>query len=359
MGKILIYAMQEGFGGVEKYVLNLSIYSANPSQKYGYIIIGNKTIYESELKKCNVDYFFVTHKNRSVLKNIIETNKLFKEQRKNYDKIYFNTSGLYYSVPYLLALKYRYIMVLHSHLTEVHNIKKIIHLFNRWWINKAFSKRLACSTPAAEWLFGKNANSATIVPNAIELEKFGFNERDREEYRNRLGISDCNTVFGNVGRLSVIKNQKFLLKIFKEIRDVNPDVKLLLVGDGEEQVSLQIAAEGDGISDDVIFYGKTNQPEKLMACMDCIVMPSLTEGFPITLVEAQASGLPCVVSDVITDEVNISGNISFKSLNDSAKEWASTICSSNLDRYDCMELLREQGYDVHNIDSFITELLHD
>lgn len=367
MGKILIFAMLDGIGGVERYVLNLSAYSERPAEHYGYVVLGSKTPYEAELKAYGVEYFFLTPKDVHLRRNIAETRELFKRLRSTYDTIYFNTSGLFYPVPYLLAHREKYTLILHSHShlhLHLHSkpsemLKYPLHYFNRWWINRMVERRLACSTPAAKWMFGRLADTAKIVPNAIDLEKFRFRKAVREGCRARLNLPDDVRLLGNVGRLSQLKNQGFLLKILAACKAQRANVKLLLVGDGEDESALKRAAEQYQVAEDVIFYGRSDAPQELMCAMDCLVMPSLQEGFPFTLVEAQASGLPCFASTEITEEVNASGNVRFISLEEDAARWAECILKSDLRRYDCMELLREKGYDVHDLEARVYNLLKE
>lgn len=353
MGKILIYAMQEGLGGIEQYVMNLSRYCVSPQEKYGYIVLGKTTIYEDILKRNNVDYFFVTHKNESIYSNIKELEKLFIEKRDEYDTIYFNTSGLYYPIPYILAKKYKYKIVLHSHLTSGTWPKRLVHYFNRKWINRITQVRLACSTPAGRWMFGEQ--EFKVVPNAIDIGRFVFNKKNRIECREKYNLNN-RIVIGHIGRLSKIKNQSFLVDIFEKYHEINENSTLMLVGDGEDRERLEEKVTEKQILDCVVFIGRTDYPEYYMSAMDCLVMPSITEGFPITLIEAQDNGLPCVVSDTITKEVNITNRIRFVSLKDKIDRWIYNI-EDNLERYDCSDLLKEKGYDVRYLEKMVYKLI--
>ena len=356
MAKVLIYAMLEGFGGVEEYVLNLTRYGKNPKEKYGYVILGEKTIYEEVLKKAEVDYFFIPPK-RKLCQNIREMKKLLKRLRGEYDTVYFNTSGLYYPVPYLLAIIYGYKIVLHSHSIEANSGKKWLHLFNRYWINQFVRNRLACSIPAAAWMFGKRAEDAVIIPNAVDLQRFQFNENTRMNIRNKLGLRD-ELLIGHIGRLTSVKNQKRLLDIFSCFIKNGNRGKLILVGDGEDRKKLYDRAIKLEIEKYVIFYGSTSQPEKLLCAIDCFVMPSLAEGFPITLVEAQACSVPCVVSKSITAEVNLTGQVSFVSLEDSDFIWVQEILKAGQRRREeNISLLQEAGYDLYNLESHVSSYL--
>lgn len=353
MGKVLIYTLTEGIGGVEEYIMNLSRYIEDPQSKFGYLIIGQKSIYESELKKMGIDYYYIPPK-KSLYSNIKRYNELFNKLRDTYDTIYFNTSGLYYPVPYLFAKKYNYRIVLHSHLTSGPWPKSILHKANRKWINQITSLKLACSTPAGEWMFGKD-EKFLFIPNAINLERFRYQKANREIVRKKLDVDNC-FVVGNVARLNQIKNQSFLIDVIGEIYKENKNVRLILVGDGDLKEKLEIKSRELGLSDSIIFVGRSDEPELYYSAMDCYVMTSFIEGFPISLIEAQANGLPCVVADTITKETAINPNVSFLSLNDSLGVWCDTI--QNTQRYDDnQDRLKNQKFDVSSLPIYIYNLI--
>lgn len=356
MGKVLIYAMLEGFGGVEEYVLNLLRYSETGAERYGYVILGEKTVYEDTLKRYGADFFFIPPK-RELIKNIKSLWRLFGQLKGTYDTVYFNTSGLYYPVPFLFAKMQGYKIVLHSHSREVHDRREPIHNVNRWWIGKMAGVKLACSTPAARWLFGKKSGEAILVPNAVDLGRFAYDEAQRKQVRQKLGLEDA-FVIGHVGRFTQVKNQTRLLDILAAAKKQRLDTKLLLVGDGEDEAMLREKVRTLGISDDVVFYGSTRNTEVPMQAMDCFVLPSLAEGFPVTLVEAQGAGLPCVASDAVTKEVNITGDVTFLSLEESNETWGETILSQNVTRRNNQELLRAKGFDAADLDARVWTLLH-
>lgn len=359
MAKVLIYTLLENVGGVEEYVLNLTRYSKDdPGTKYGYIILGTKSVYEEEMKGYGVEYFYVHTKNH-ILINIRELDCILKENRKDYDIFYSNTSGLYYPIPYMIAWKYKYKIVIHSHLAGKADLKYPFHYINRLWISKIAKKKMACSSLAAEFMFGVKGEPWTIIPNAINLQRFRFNAAERSKIRRQYNLSN-EIVIGSIGRLSAIKNQQFMLKIMKRFSERNNDVKLVIVGDGENRKLLEdIAAEYE-IKHRVIFAGHTNKPETIMNAFDCFIMTSLAEGFPITLVEVQANGLPAVVSDVITDEVNISNRVSFLKLNAHIDRWCDELLDrARQERTDNIQLLKERGYDIADFEALVWSQLHN
>ena len=342
MGKILIYTLTEGKGGVEEYVLNLSRFREQPSDKYGYIVLGRDTVYREEMDSLGVDYFFVPKK-KHLISNINALNQIFANNRNQYDTVYFNTSGLYYPFPYVLAAKYKYRIVLHSHSSNGVWPKKIIHLFNRSWISRLVDVRLSCSKYAGDWMFGKK--KYTLIPNSIDIERFKFNVENRKVLRNRYDI-DNKIVIGTIGRLHKGKNQSFIVEILSELIKCEKNAVFLLVGEGEMKKPILEKAKEYGVEDKVIFVGQSNNPEFYYSAMDYFLLPSFMEGFPITLIEAQANGIPCIVSDTVTNETNISGKLKFLSIKDEPQEWARYMIE-HAERYDCLDCLYEKGFDVH------------
>lgn len=357
MERILVYALSENFGGVEEYTLNLSRYNKNKNHRYGYIILGDHSPYEEEMKKRKIEYFKLPQK-RELIKNIICTYSLLRRLRKRYSVLYINTSALGYIIPYLMAYSLGYKLVLHSHLDARNTsstFKTIVHKLNYQILRTKISNRLACSTNAAEWMFGKDKEKAIFIPNAVNLKRFQFNPKERDFYRKKLDIG-ANKVIGNIGRLTYFKNQIFLLKLLRAMKDDN--VKLLLIGDGEDKEKLETYADKLGVRSKVIFYGKTSTPEKLMNVMDCIVMPSITEGFPVTLVEEQAAGLPCIVSTNITKEVDISHTLSFLSLKDPVEKWRELVLAKiKLGRNNNEASLKKGGFDVLTLEDKVYKYL--
>lgn len=182
----------------------------------------------------------------------------------------------------------------------------------------------ACSEKAGRWLFGDklyNSGKVYLMHNAIEISKFKFNLKNREEIRDKWNIQN-KLVIGHVGRFTFAKNHKFLLQIFSEIHKKNPDSILLLVGDGELHNQIEKIIEALALKPYIVLIGKTNVPENYYSAMDVMVMPSIFEGLSLTTIEAQANGIPVLVSEAIPDEAIISNGVSRCSLEDNADIWA-------------------------------------
>lgn len=183
--------------------------------------------------------------------------------------------------------------------------------------NRYPTHRLACSRYAGEWLFGKDSNFM-VLNNAIELQRFSFDERVRARTRADLGIEEGTFVIGHVGRFMEQKNHTFLIDVFSRFVNSHSNSLLLLVGDGELRPNIENMAVEYGVSEKIKLLGQINDPEKLYQAFDLFVLPSFYEGLPVVGVEAQRSGLSCLFSDAITREVDVTGNICFLPIDDPA-----------------------------------------
>lgn len=195
---------------------------------------------------------------------------------------------------------------------------------------------LACSDSTGESKYLKsfrNTSRYEIIRNAINIDKFRFNQGSREIIRNQYNIKD-EIIIGNVGRLSFEKNQKKLIAVFDELLKTKKNVRLMIVGGGELEEELKKQVLDLGVTENVVFTGMLDNSSAYYSAMDVFVMPSFYEGFPFTVVEAQVNGLKCVMSDTITQMVNISGDVEFLSLQDSDEDWGEVIWNQAQNRSD-------------------------
>ena len=212
--------------------------------------------------------------------------------------------------------------------------------------------KIAPSLLAAEFTFGKecvNNKDVFLLHNALDLEYFQFSERARREVREELGIMADQIVYGHIGRFNQQKNHGFLLEVFYQIVKQDRKAVLLLVGDGELREPIKNKIEEMGLQPNVLFLGVRSDIPRILSAMDYFVFPSLYEGMPNTVIEAQATGLPCAVSDSITKEAKIMDNIHYYSLKESPKVWAANIVDSDKTREKDQEKLREAGYDINEV----------
>ena len=213
------------------------------------------------------------------------------------------------------------------------------------------TEKWACGIEAGKSMWGEkavNSGSVRIITNAIETECYRFNQDMRAIKRSILGIdSDCK-VLGTVGRLTKQKNHAFMIDVFKQFVMSEPNARLVLIGEGELKTELENKALELGISNKVIFLGNRSDVCDLLNIFDLFVLTSFFEGLPVVMIEAQANGLPCLVSNEITKEADLLPNNQYLSLSDSAKAWSNkAITLINAGRDDCaMKILTERGYDI-------------
>ncbi len=215
---------------------------------------------------------------------------------------------------------------------------KLLHYLLKIPFYLSCNGRLSCGLDAGKWLFG--AQKFTILKNGKNFSKFKFDDKIREKKRNELQLSNTLAI-GHVGKFNTQKNHKFLIEIFKELHQLNPNTKLFLIGDGELQHDIEELVKKYNLHNCVKFTGAiTNIPEFLNA-MDIMVFPSLFEGLPNVVLEWQAMGLPCLISDTITRECAPSSLVEFKGLDKSPYEWIISI--NNLSKYNNRKTQSQEG----------------
>lgn len=229
---------------------------------------------------------------------------------------------------------------------------KIAHSLGRALYGKYVNVKIAPSDLAAVYTFGKKAyegGAVNILHNAIDIDQYGFNADMRCRIRSEFGLSDDTTIVGHVGRFMTQKNHAFLLEVFSEYLKINGKSILMLVGGGELESAIKQKASELGILDKIIFTGVRSDVPALLSAMDVFVFPSLYEGMPNTVIEAQATGLPCLISDTITREADITGLVHYLPLGD-ADTWAHLVAElPQVKRETPMQKFKENGYDIETV----------
>lgn len=228
-------------------------------------------------------------------------------------------------------------------------IKGKITLFLRRNLKKRADYCFTCSALAGEAVFGKEAmeeGRVRTILNAIDASEYTFDQETRDRIRKELNMEN-KFVIGHVGRFDFMKNHKFLLEIFEEIQKEHGESVLMLLGDGSLREEIQKLAEQKGLQDKVLFMGNRRNISDYFQAMDYFVFPSLFEGLPGTVVEAQAAGVRCLISDTITKEVAISDMVTGFSLEKTAKEWADYVLQTKeYTRENTLHILGNAGFDV-------------
>lgn len=222
--------------------------------------------------------------------------------------------------------------------------KILFRKFAAQYLHKYSTKNIACGEAAGKYLFGNRPYE--VFKNAIDVEKFAFNPEIRERLRMELGIND-RLVLGSVARITWQKNHTFMLEVMDEMRKEHPEALLLLVGTGEKEPEIREKIKYKGLEDSVWMLGSKPNVNEYLQAFDLFFMPSLFEGLPVSVIEAQAAGLPCVLSDTIDRETDVTDLASFVSLNENAERWCKAIVeASKKTRRDTRKQISEAGYDV-------------
>lgn len=344
MKRVLVYGMTHNPGGIESYIVNLARRLKNEIA-FDYVTDFPEIAYRSFLEEMGSKIYFVPAKGKKVFAHLIAFYKLLKKHPE-YDTIYFNIldagASITEFIPWILGRK----VVTHSHNSSTE--KMCLHKICRPLLNFFTKEYVACSKIASEYMFG-DSKKALIIPNAIDAQKFVFNPELREKKRQELKIGDKFAIC-HIGRLSLQKNPLRMLDIFRSVLQKEPNAILLSVGTGEMKEEVHNYAKNTGISDNVLFLGERSDISEILQAADVFFLPSLYEGLPIVGIEAQASGLSCVMSDNITQEVDITGNVIFISLTEANEVWAEKIiCSANnFLRKNTLPQIIDGGYDINN-----------
>ena len=244
----------------------------------------------------------------------------------------------------------------HSHNSNCKH--KAMHTLLKPFFNRYYTHGFACGEKAGEWLYGKR--KFTIINNGINLKNYLFSQQTRDMYRKKLNLID-KKVIGHVGNFIPRKNDLFLIDIFAELYKMDSSYRLLTIGDGKLKQEVQEKVAGIGLEEAVIFTGLRDDVPELMQAMDIFVLPSIFEGLPLTLIEAQSAGLPCVVSDKVSNEVKITDLVEFISIDKSAAEWVKRIqIISIVDRKNTSEDIKTKiasaGYSIDDNAKYLKKL---
>ena len=197
------------------------------------------------------------------------------------------------------------VRIAHSHSTSCRF--QLAHRLLKPLLNRTMTHGVACGTAAGQWLFTGNFE---VIPNAIDGKRYAFSENARRAYREKLDLID-KVVIGHVGYMDSEKNHQFLLDVFTDVCAQRQDLHLLLIGDGRLRPELERCVRERNLQSQVTMLGKRQDVNQLYQCMDLLVLPSLFEGFPVVLVEAQSAGLPCIVSEGVSRGTNLTESVRF------------------------------------------------
>ena len=337
-------------GGIESYTMNYYRNIDKSKIQMDFVVHGDgKGVYDDEILSNGGHIYHVPIKSKDYFGNIRALKKIFLSG--GYKIVHAEMDAMNYVVLKLAKKCGIPVRISHSHNTQhltQNKIKYFINEYARKKVHKYATHLFACSELAGKWLYGEenyNAGNVKVINNAIELERFKFDEEKRINTRKELGIGE-EFVIGHVGRLHFEKNHMFLIQIFKEILKREEKAKLVLIGAGPLEKQIKEKIKEEKLEDKIIMLKNRDDINKLMSCFDIFVLPSLFEGLPIVAIEAQANGLPCIFADTITKQVKLTDNVEFLKLEE-VETWVDSIIKMfKYPRKDNIELLVRKGYSI-------------
>lgn len=366
--RILQIGMTKNIGGLETYLMQQFRHLDKSKITYDFVNITaeDEIVFKQEILDAGSHVYGVRSRHSNPIRHYWQWLRLLHKIGKNYKAIVLNSNGLTYVFPLVAArLAGIPMRVMHSHNSgfeqKIGSAKKAIIAMNRILLKWGATDYFSCSKVAGEWMFGKNAKF-TVIPNAIDIDKFRFNQEIRDKKRTELEIPSDYVVIGHVGRFTYQKNHEFLVDVFNEYHKKNPRSVLLLVGGAVEDNfflnRIHKKVKDYELESAVRFLGMRNDVPELMMAMDYFILPSRFEGLPVVGLEAQASGLVCLFSNTITDEIKVSNLAIFESLNTDPAIWAGKIMTKAKpdDREMYNNIVGLAGYDIKTSVSEVCKL---
>ena len=338
-------------GGVEAVVMNYYRHIDRNKIQFDFICDCDSTdIPYDEIKKLGGRVILVPPY-QQIFKYIKELKKVFQENGYQIVHSHINTLSVF---PLYAAKKSGIpVRIAHSHSTTNQREKKknLMKQLLRPFSKVYATDYMCCSEHAGRWLFREKTyddGKVFLLNNAIDLDKFKYDEKIRKEKRNELGIEANRLVIGHLGRFVAQKNHTFLIDVFNEIKKKNKNAFLLLAGQGPLQDEIKNKVSELGLNDKVKFLGQVNDAYKLYQAFDIFLLPSLYEGLPVVGVEAQATGLLCELSSDMTKETKVLDTTRFISLERTPEEWAKTILEdyNKFKRHDTTEEITKNNFNI-------------
>lgn len=343
MKTVIVYGMNNNIGGIESYLLN--VYKQLHNQvKFVFLVEDilnpDKFIFKEEIENYGGEYIFIPEHHQ-----LIVYTKTFREILRYYRKetgtIYVNVNYIAFDIiPIMIALSENYRVITHSHNTMQEPLKKwryrisagMRRSFGMAKLKKAHVERLAITKLAGNYLY--RGKPFQIISPGIEPKKFIYNEKTRKKMRADYGVNHC-MVLGFVGRITPVKNPLFLVDVLAEAKKVIPDIKLMIVGDGNMKEEMISRAKILNVSEDMIFTCSVKNVQDYLQSMDVLLAPSFSEGLGLGIIEAQSIGLPCICAKGnVPEDVNVTGKVQFCDLNSGSEEWVRLIQKSHSEHFD-------------------------
>lgn len=349
-------------GGAETFLMKIYRNIDKSLYQMDFCVNSTKNYYDKEIQAMGGKLYVIEQKSKNPVKSFLSLKDIVRDNEYDY-VIRVNEHSL--STIDLIAAKCGGAHNLIMRSSNASSGTKLTVLLHKVFL--PLSKiiptvKLAPSTLAGEYTFGNRSvknGKVVLLPNGLEINRYKYDFQNRHRIRNSLGIKD-EIVIGHVGRFSAQKNHSFIISVFEEFIKSYPNSKLILIGDGEYKRIIEKRIEDCALKSKVIMVGICSNVEDYLSAMDLFLFPSLYEGMPNTVIEAQTCGLPCLISDTITPEVQITDIVEMDDINKEPGCWAKHlkemwIRNNNIDRLSFAEIVRNKGYDITEVVQLFTK----
>ena len=342
-------------GGAETFLMKMYRQFDRKKYQMDFVVsIKEKGFYDDEILSLGGKIYYISSKSNGFIKNFNSIKNLVKAEHYHYVMrvSQHSLSALELFAAKLGGANIRIFRSSNSNTTTGVGIDVLLHKLCSFMPRLFANIKIAPSTEAAEFMFGKNCikkGKAILLHNAIDLNVYKYQYEARQKIRTDFGLND-KIIIGHIGRLNHQKNHSFLIDVFATFYKKHSNARLLLIGTGELENKIRSKVNNLGLNDAVIFTGVRSDIPQLLSAMDVFVFPSLYEGMPNTVIEAQANGLPCVIADTITKEADITGLVRYMSLERSAEEWAAAVDEQmSMGRKDTRQAFIDAKYDINEV----------
>ncbi len=363
--RVLVVGMTSTAGGVENFLMAYCGRIDKRRVRFDFLTRYPDAVYPEQRDAIGKTYV-IPQRHEGPMKFYEAIHAFFEDHAGEYDVIWDNECMFNDMTPLQLAAEYGIpVRIAHSHNPQNQDVSargramELLHRMQRrtmvWYANVLW----ACSQDSARWACPAMDVPCNLIPHAIDAKAFRFNEAVRREVRAHYGLMDC-LVVGSVSRLTHQKNQGFLLEAFARLHQREPRARLMLVGDGPDLTDLEAKAVDLGVESAVLFLGHRDDVPRLMQAFDLFAMPSRFEGLGMAAVEAQAAGLPCILSDAVPKAAAITEDVTFLPPED-PDLWAERMLDVLEDpartRRDTLEAITRAGYEIGEAAQRLTEKL--
>ncbi len=354
--RLLMGGMTANRGGKEAFMMN--VFTALSDDFSFHFLADQDVAIGAEILSSGGTIHHITPRGRHPLAYLRDINAVIATG--GFEAIWLNQTVVNSIEPLLVASSHKVpIRILHSHSSQNMGspLTGLLHAAQRHVAPYVANRLFACSEPAAQWFYGKR--QYTFIPNAIDADHFQFNPPQRLGVRRNLAIPASALVLSHVARMGPEKNHSFSLEVLSALRNRNIDAHLVLVGDGAGRKQLEELASREGIARFVHFVGMQPDVAPYLDASDVSVLPSTFEGLPFTVIEAQAAGLPVLVSDVVTREAAASSTVEFLPLSSGPDHWADrAVKAARKGRNPNPHPLRSTAFDLKNSRHFLLDAIY-